>query len=245
MKRELLRLSFILLASSLIVFTACKKDKTPPDPKASFTMSNNYMKAPVDITFTNSSIDATSYLWSFSDSVTSTQASPTQTFSRKGSYDIKLTAKNDDGKTSVTSKTLTIYGNITSWSPGRIELLPAAWADEADGVNIYMSVWNATGNTHNYNGDGTFTVFSDITANTNSLVFNVSNRMILSMNSSSKATIKFQLYNGSGNVNPNIDPIVYQIVLNGSDVLPTNAQGPYQQSISKDSKVNIDLKWAD
>lgn len=244
MKREILRLSFILGMASLIVLSACKKDKTPPDPKANFTMSN-YMKAPVDVKFTNASTNATSYMWSFSDSVTSTEVSPTQTFSRKGSYSIKLTAKNDDGKTATTSKTLKIYGNITSWSPGRIELLPAAWADEEDGVDIYMSVWNANNTTYDYNGQGTFTSYSGVTSNTNPLIFAVTNRMVLAMNNNSKVTIKFQLYTGGGNVNPNIDPIVYQVVLNGSDVLPSDAKGPYKQSISKDDKINIDLNWAD
>lgn len=244
MKRKIARLSFILAATSLVVFSACKKDDTPPEPDASFTMSN-YMKAPVDITFTNTSTDATSYIWSISDSITLTEKSPTKTFETKGSYKIKLTAKNDEGKTSYTTKYLTVYGNITSWSPGRIELLPEAWADEVGELIIYMSVWNADNSLYDYNGEGTFNNYSGITENTVSLVYSVSNEMSLAMTSGSKVTIKFQLSNGSGTVNPNIDPIVYQVVLNGSDVLPTDAAGPYRQFISKDDKVNINIEWAD
>lgn len=244
MKRKISKLSFILAVAFLMVFSACKKDDTPAEPDAKFSMIN-YIKAPVDVTFTNSSTDATSYLWSFSDSITSTEKSPTQTFSTKGSYKIVLTAKNDDGKTSSTTKYLKVYGNITSWSPGRIELMSEAWAEEEQGITIYMSVWDANNSLYDYNGEGTFNTYSNLTENTSSLIFVVSNPMTLAMNAGSKVTIKFQLYDGGEHVNPTIDPIVYQIVLNGSDVLPTEAEGPYKQSFSADNKINIDLNWAD
>lgn len=244
MKRKILRLSFILAATSLVLFSACKKDKTPPEPEAKFTMEN-YMKAPATMKFINTSANASSYLWSFSDSITSTEESPTQTFSSKGTYNIKLTAKNEDGKTSSTSQSLKIYGNITSWSPRRIELMKEAWAREEEDITIYMSVWDASNNLHDYNGEGTFSNYSGITENTNSLIFAITNPMTLAMSSGSKVTIKFQLFGGGEHVNPTIDPIVYQIVLKGSDVLPSDAQGPYKQRFSADDKINIDLKWAD
>lgn len=244
MKRKISRLSLILVTTSLVVFSACKKDDTPPEPDAKFTMIN-YMKAPVDVTFTNTSTDATSYIWSISDSITLTEKSPTKTFDTKGSYKIKLTAKNDDGKTSTTTKYLTVYGNITSWSPRRIELMKEAWAQEAEDITIYMSVWDASNNLYDYNGEGTFNSYSSIPQDMSSVVFVVSNPMTLAMNSSSKVTIKFQIFNGGEHVNPTIDPIVYQIVLNGSDVLPEDAQGPYKQSFSADDKIKIDLDWAD
>jgi PKD repeat protein len=245
MKRELLRLSFILLASSLIVFTACKKDKTPPDPTASFTMNNNYMKAPVEVAFTNTSTNATSYLWEINDSIKYTTSAISHTFTTKGWHNIKLTTKNDEGKTANTKNSLRVYGNITSWSPTKVTLFKKAWQEETGTLNIYMSVWTSNNTIYNYTGDNTFVVYEDVSESTSSLNYLISSKMQLAMNNSSKTTIKFQLHNGSGNVNPNIDPIVYQVVLNGSDVLPSEAKGPYKQSFSKDDKVSIELEWKD
>lgn len=245
MKRKIARLSFILAATSLVVFSACEKDKTPPNPSASFEMTNNYMKAPIDVKLTNTSQNASTYLWDFGDTTTSTETSPTHTYDKKGLYNIKLTVKNEDGKSTSSSSLLKVYGNITSWSPGRIELLPEAWAEEVGENTIYMSVWDANNNLYDYKGDGKYSSYSGITEDSKSLIFGISNAMTLPKNSDSKVTIKFQLFDGGEYVNPTIDPIVYQVVINGSDVLPTEAVGPYKQVISKDDKVDINIVWAD
>lgn len=53
------------------------------------------------VTFTNASTNANSYLWSFGDGSTSTDASPSHTYAADGVYEVTLTAINDCGETSV------------------------------------------------------------------------------------------------------------------------------------------------
>jgi uncharacterized repeat protein (TIGR01451 family) len=64
--------------------------------------------APLLIQFFNNSQNATDYLWDFGDSLTSTQTSPTHTYSLPGVYTVTLTASNTGD-----SDTLTRTGYIT------------------------------------------------------------------------------------------------------------------------------------
>ena len=50
---------------------------------------------PLDATFQNTSLNASSWLWTLDNNQTSTDLSPTQNFSNPGTYDIKLLAIND------------------------------------------------------------------------------------------------------------------------------------------------------
>lgn len=69
-----------------------------PLPTAGFTASS----AGNTVTFTNTSTNATSYLWEFSDNTTSTEVSPVHTFAADGNYTAVLTATNACGTNSVT-----------------------------------------------------------------------------------------------------------------------------------------------
>jgi RHS repeat-associated protein len=68
---------------------------------------------PLTVTFTNSSTGATSYLWDFGDSHTSTVISPTHTYTQAGVYTVSLTADGPGG-----SNTLTRTNYITVTPPG-------------------------------------------------------------------------------------------------------------------------------
>ncbi len=59
------------------------------------------------VSLTNNSTNATSYFWDFGDSNTSTQMTPTYTYSSSGTYTVILTATNDCGSTTY-SQTFTI-----------------------------------------------------------------------------------------------------------------------------------------
>jgi PKD repeat protein len=77
----------------LLAFFACKKNDPEAKPKACFTFSpDTALKTGDTIKFTNCSENATSYLWDFGDSTTSTEKSPVHIFKRGGTYLIKLTA---------------------------------------------------------------------------------------------------------------------------------------------------------
>ncbi|MCA0237608.1 MAG: PKD domain-containing protein [Bacteroidetes bacterium] len=68
-------------------------------PTAEFTFSSNNLTT----TFSNASVNATSYSWNFGDgSPASTQAGPTHTFAADGSYLVTLTASNACGSHVIT-----------------------------------------------------------------------------------------------------------------------------------------------
>ncbi len=63
------------------------------EPVANFThASNNGYHTPSIVTFTNTSQNASTYLWDFGDGTTSTSQNPAKTYSATGSYTVKLTA---------------------------------------------------------------------------------------------------------------------------------------------------------
>lgn len=73
-------------------------------PVAEFAADQRSGFAPMQVKFTNSSTRATSYQWSFGDGQTSTEASPTHTYTAIGKYTVKLTVKNDKGETDILEK---------------------------------------------------------------------------------------------------------------------------------------------
>ena len=63
---------------------------------ADFTATPIEGVLPLEVTFTNSSTNATTYSWSFGDGETSTDESPVHTYSDAGNYTVALTASNAD-----------------------------------------------------------------------------------------------------------------------------------------------------
>jgi len=81
------------------------KDETTSEititiPIASFGFATNDL----EVTFTNSSTNATSYAWDFGDGNTSTEASPVYTFASSDTYSVTLVATDDMSETSSVSK---------------------------------------------------------------------------------------------------------------------------------------------
>jgi PKD repeat protein len=69
--------------------------KTIKKPKAHFDFEPKIVGAPVDISFSNSSDSASSYLWTFGDSFSSTEFEPIHEYADSGNYEITLHAYND------------------------------------------------------------------------------------------------------------------------------------------------------
>lgn len=83
-----------------------------PLPKADFIINDNNSPAPGTISFTNTSINATRYLWEFGDGSSSEDKDPKHTYTVKGNYTVKLKAINNLGE-NLASKTVTILaGNF-------------------------------------------------------------------------------------------------------------------------------------
>lgn len=85
------------------VITAC-----PNNPSADFTG----LSAVFNVSFTNNSASASSYLWNFGDGNTSTLANPSHTYAAAGSYNVCLTAYDDCGDSSVSCNMVNVLGNV-------------------------------------------------------------------------------------------------------------------------------------
>lgn len=80
------------------LFMSCEEDDPQIEPTACFSyeLPSADSPLPVEISFTNCSENATSYLWDFGDGTTSTEFEPTHTFDGELFNVVKLTAYNGD-----------------------------------------------------------------------------------------------------------------------------------------------------
>lgn len=110
-KRKLFLSLFVFVVLTVIV-SSCKKD---PVPVASFTFTGDNKPSPCIVTFSNTSTDATSYLWNFGDGTSSTDENPTHTYTNPQgkTYTVSFTATGKGGSNSVT-KTVTIQQQPTT-----------------------------------------------------------------------------------------------------------------------------------
>jgi PKD repeat protein len=95
-----------ILAVILILVSDCKKD--PPAPVVDFSFTGDNAPAPCQITFANSTSNASSYSWEFGDGSNSKEENPIHTYSTEGIYSVKLTAEGKGGTLSV-SKSLVVH----------------------------------------------------------------------------------------------------------------------------------------
>jgi PKD repeat protein len=80
-------------------------------PTATFTSSTNLGA----VTFTNTSIGATAYQWNFGNGQTSTQTSPTNTFTSSGTYTVVLTSTNACGNATSTQNVVVLLPPIANF----------------------------------------------------------------------------------------------------------------------------------
>lgn len=157
-------------------FASCDKNEADvEDPIASFQYAiseSNYL----EVSFTNYSENASSYLWDFGDDNTSTDENPVHTYDAAGSYTVVLEAVNDEGVskeysetieitdpnearkllTGETSKTWKLYREGVSASSGPSAESPDGWyslSNDGSRPCLYMQ-------TFTFHADGKF-VFDD------------------------------------------------------------------------------------
>lgn len=82
--------------------------KSPPVPVAAFTIQNDNCTVSCDISFQNQSQNAQSYQWNFGDGGTSTDAAPKHTYTKAGTFTVKLTATGALSQTASATQTVTI-----------------------------------------------------------------------------------------------------------------------------------------
>src|SRR5690606_709715 len=97
------RYSVTLIASNeTLVDQVTKEIDIGALPVASFSLeSDNFFQTPTTVTFTNTSLHATSYDWDFGDGQQSTEQNPTHEYAAIGSYVVELIAKNDFGESTI------------------------------------------------------------------------------------------------------------------------------------------------
>jgi PKD repeat protein len=100
-----LYISFIL---TLFLVLSCSESNDPtPQAVAEFTASTTTAKIGEDIQFTNTSENATAFVWSFGDGTTSKAISPKKSYTASGSFEVSLLSTGAGGST-ISSMTITI-----------------------------------------------------------------------------------------------------------------------------------------
>lgn len=96
-----------ILIACVAVFTSCKEECNHPEPVAGFSVTAETFPVNTTVEFTNTSTEATSYLWEFGNGETSIDQNPKYTYTKSGTYKVRLTAIGNGG-TSMAELSLTI-----------------------------------------------------------------------------------------------------------------------------------------
>lgn len=113
--------SFAVIAATVFLFSSCGSDSDEPGKvTASFTYTNDGR----EVTFTNTSANATSFAWDFGDGETSTEQNPVHTYETYGKYTVKLKATGEGGEANSLPDEITlakesvceIDDNVTEWA---------------------------------------------------------------------------------------------------------------------------------
>jgi PKD repeat protein len=112
---------------------------------ASFTSANNDL----EVTFTNTSTDATAYLWDFGDgSATSSEQSPVHTYASGGTYDVSLTVSGDNPEPNTNTQSITVIAKAAV----------ASFTSVANALEVTFTNTSTDATTYLWNfGDGSAT----------------------------------------------------------------------------------------
>ena len=108
----------MLVLSLGAAISACKKDdEADPKPTADFTFVTGTCQTDCPVTFTNTSQNATSYVWDFGDGTTGAQTGTfVHTYANPGTYQVKLDATGAGGTTSVTKSVVVGQGTTCNYT---------------------------------------------------------------------------------------------------------------------------------
>ncbi|MCB9244947.1 MAG: PKD domain-containing protein [Flavobacteriales bacterium] len=134
-------------------------------PTADFTFSGAGT-APCNVSFTNTSTNATTYNWDFGDGSSSTSANPSHLYSKGGAYSVILTASNAAGNNKIT-KIVNIADAPTKVKITRITVTDMPFSDGSgsgwdlfNGPDVFFKI---TDEADNVLFDATASRFSDVT----------------------------------------------------------------------------------
>lgn len=175
-----MRNNLAILIISLVTFYSCNKDKIE-EPISSISLQGDTISVLRVGTFdeflaTSKSINCDSVLWDFGDGRTSKDPSILISYSKSGTYTLKLIAKNNNGETSVSIKEIIVLDRVLK----RIEFYYAQWDStnytepwpRTNKVDIYFLMQKYTD--ESYNTDGFY--YNCPILYTSSIIKNVSNK---------------------------------------------------------------------
>ncbi len=107
------------------VYSVAKNVNIINSPQASFTAAPSVGPPPLQVQFTNTSVNATSYTWAFNDAAnsTSTLVSPTFTYTTLGQYVADLTAFNAQGCSNIFSRVIHVVIPVIDVALMEMELM--------------------------------------------------------------------------------------------------------------------------
>ena len=189
-----------------------------------------------DVTFTNTSVDATAYNWTFGDGATSTETNPTHTYASDGTYIVELIATNDCGSDTITQEVvlsslpqagissdvntgcvpLTVNfldlstANTTSWLWTFEGGTPATSTDQNPSIDYNTpGVFDVTLIATNANGSDTVSLPDYVLVNdvpSSDFVFNINEQVVTFVNQSVDADSYLWDF-GDGTTNTSSDPV--------------------------------------
>ena len=172
------KLKYVAIVATITALASCSKSSTtsPPKPMANFTLQSSRQTAPDTVTFSNSSLNAASYLWDFGDgSSKSNSINPSHIYTKGGAYTIKLIATSATGATDSTINTISII-NPTELKVKVIDNL----GNPISGAVVTL-----------YNNKSDYNNFANAVATTTT---NTNGYMYFSSNTSSISTVAYYYY---------------------------------------------------
>lgn len=106
---------FSMLVLIAVIFTSCSKDSDskPNKPSARFSANVTSIAKGGTVTFTNTSTNATDYLWKFGDGTSTSVASPSHTYDSIGNFNVTLIALGSGGRDTLSLTVTVASNNIT------------------------------------------------------------------------------------------------------------------------------------
>ncbi len=120
-------------------FSTTQSVSVAATPQATFTASPDYGGTPLEVSFTNATVDATTYAWDFGGIGTSDEAEPGFTFTDTGVYVVELTATNAAGCVSTTQQTVEVVRPVQDL---RLDDFSVVESGSGDGQQLLLTISN-------------------------------------------------------------------------------------------------------
>jgi PKD repeat protein len=251
-KLEIANVNGVDDATKVVIITSAVVAK----PTANFTFNNGGCTAPCTVTFTNTSQNATTYLWNFGNGNTSTAKEPSATFQTAGTYTVTLKITGNNNVTDEMTKQITINGtvvkpiaNFTFTNNNCTAPCAVAFTNSSQNATTYFwdfgdgSTSTLTSPSHTYQQGGNYSVL--LKASTNTSSEQIVKVLTINAPSTKKAKIlSFKCYSLPLNINWDPDDFTGPDVRNTvADLVTTQKVTESQSPIYNVTQSSLPLTW--